>query len=417
MDLRQRKRNKQLAQQVNSPFAAKKGKDWKLALLVTAGILLVAGGVVGAALLGWLNIPGLTPHNSGNVTPGEAMPDTKIHIIAGGDLNVTDKSVAAGERENGYEYSGVFLDVMPVLSGGDMTLLNFEGNLCGQPYGSTYSSAPQQMVEALRNAGVDILQTANSKTITGGLLGMSATISGIRSAGMEALGSYANSAEFDRYGGYLIREIQGIKVAFVAFTKGMDGRGLPEGNENCVNLLYTDYASTYQKVDESRITRILRAAKAQKPDIIIAMLHWGSEFNDQISSTQKKITTILQNEGVDAIIGTHPHYVQKMSLDASSGQFIAYSLGDFFGDAEKAGTNYSVLLDLEITKNGRTGEVKITNYSYTPIFTAYEENGARILRIREAMTAYEKGSLGRVSQETYEAMKNALERIESRVKG
>ena len=417
MDMRQRKRNKQLAQQVNSPFAAKKGKGWKLALLVTAGILLVAGGVVGAALLGWLNIPGLTPHNSGNVTPGEAMPDTKIHIIAGGDLNVTDKSVAAGERENGYEYSGVFLDVMPVLSGGDMTLLNFEGNLCGQPYGSTYSSAPQQMVEALRNAGVDILQTANSKTITGGLLGMSATISGIRSAGMEALGSYANSAEFDRYGGYLIREIQGIKVAFVAFTKGMDGRGLPEGNENCVNLLYTDYASTYQKVDESRITRILRAAKAQKPDIIIAMLHWGSEFNDQISSTQKKITTILQNEGVDAIIGTHPHYVQKMSLDASSGQFIAYSLGDFFGDAEKAGTNYSVLLDLEITKNGRTGEVKITNYSYTPIFTAYEENGARILRIREAMTAYEKGSLGRVSQETYEAMKNALERIESRVKG
>ena len=203
----------------------------------------------------------------------------------------------------------------------------------------------------------------------------------------------------------------------MAFTKGMDGRGLPEGSENCVNLLYTDYASTYQKVDESRITSILRSAKKQNPDVIIAMLHWGSEFNDQISSTQKTITTLLQNEGVDAIIGTHPHYVQKMELNQETGQFLAYSLGDFFGDAEKAGTNYSVLLDLEITKNGTTGETKVTNFSYTPIYTAYEESGTRILRIREAMTAFEMGSLGRVSQETYDAMKNALERIESRVKG
>jgi len=406
-----------LAQQVNSPFGAKKGKGWKLALLITAGIVVIAGGVVCAALLGWLNIPGLIPQNAGDVTPGETKPDTKIHIIAGGDLNVTDKSVAAGAQENGYDYSGIFLDVMPVLSGGDITLLNFEGNLCGEPYGSTYSSAPQDMIQALRDAGVDIVQTANSKTITGGLLGMNATINGIRAAGMESLGSYTDNEEFERYGGYTIREIQGIRVAFVAFTKGMDGRGLPEGSENCVNLLYTDYASTYQKVDESRITKIIRAAKAQKPDVIVAMLHWGSEFNDQISSTQKKITTLLQNEGVDAIIGTHPHYVQKMTLNNATGQFIAYSLGDFFGDAEKAGTNYSVLLDLEITKNGNTGEVKVTGYSYTPIYTAYEESGVRILRIEEAMAAYEKGSLGRVSQETYEKMKSALERIESRVKG
>ena len=417
MDRQSRKRNRHLQQQVNSPFGAKKGQSRKVALLITAAVVLIAGGIVGAALLGWIQIPGLTPQNGDTEQPGLGQPDTVIHIVAGGDLNVTDKSVAAGATDGGYDYSGIFLDVMPVLSGGDLTLINFEGNLCGQPYGSTYNSAPQEMMQALRDAGVDIVQTANSKTITGGLLGMSATISGIRAAGMESLGSYANDEEFERYGGYTIREIQGIRVAFVAFTKGMDGRGLPAGSENCVNLLYTDYASTYQKVDESRITKIIRAAKAQKPDVIVAMLHWGSEFNDQISSTQNKITTLLQNEGVDAIIGTHPHYVQKMTLNNATGQFIAYSLGDFFGDAEKAGTNYSVLLDLEITKNGNTGEVKVTNFSYTPIYTAYEENGVRILRIEEAMAAYEKGSLGRVSQETYEKMKSALERIESRVKG
>jgi poly-gamma-glutamate capsule biosynthesis protein CapA/YwtB (metallophosphatase superfamily) len=122
---------------------------------------------------------------------------------------------------------------------------------------------------------------------------------------------------------------------------------------------------------------------------------------------------------VDAIIGTHPHYVQKITQDAS-GRVVAYSLGDLLSDGEKPGTNYSVLLDLEITKNGETGAVSITGYDYIPVFYADEREiggTARLLRIREAMAAYENNFLDRVSQETYEAMKNALARIEARVKG
>ena len=69
MDRQSRKRNRPLQQQVNSPFAAKKGKGWKLALLITLGILLIAGGVAGAALLGWLQIPGLTPQDAETVLP------------------------------------------------------------------------------------------------------------------------------------------------------------------------------------------------------------------------------------------------------------------------------------------------------------------------------------------------------------
>ena len=213
----------------------------------------------------------------------------------------------------------------------------------------------------------------------------------------------------------MIRQVQDVRIALVAFTKGMDGRGLPAGSENCVNLLYEDYASTYQTVNEEGITSVLRAAAAQKPDVTIAMLHWGSEFNDQISKSQNKIVELMQAEGVDAIIGTHSHYVQKMTFDEAAGTFVAYSLGDFLGDGEKSGTNYSVLLDLQITKNGMTGETKITGFDYTPIFMVQEETGTRLLRIKEAMTAFEKGSLGRVSGATYEAMKIALSRIESRI--
>jgi len=419
MDRERRKLKKQLAKQVHSPFTAKRGKAWKTGLIVLAVILGIGGLTVAAAMLGWISIPGLTPAPTqpAETTPIETVPDTVIHFVAGGDLNVTDKTVNSGLHAGGYDYTNIFLDLVPVLSGSDLTALNFEGNLCGEPYGTQYASAPQQLAQALREAGVDILQTANSQTITNGPLGLTSTLNGIQAAGMTPLGTYASAAEFKKSGGYIIREVQGIRIAFVAFTKGMDGRGLPAVSENCVNLLYKDYIS-YQTVDEEGITAILRAAQAQKPDVTIAMLHWGSNLNDQISSSQEKIAKLMLEEGVDAIVGTHSHRVQKMTFDAEKGQFIAYSLGDFFGDAKSnTDTSYSVLLDLQITKDGMTGETKITGFDYTPIFTSYEDTGARVLRIREAMAAFESNSIGRVSQETYDAMSDALKRIEKRVNG
>jgi poly-gamma-glutamate synthesis protein (capsule biosynthesis protein) len=198
----------------------------------------------------------------------------------------------------------------------------------------------------------------------------------------------------------------------------MDGRGLPGGSEHCVNLLYEDYNSVYQTVDEDGIQSVLKAIEKQKPDITIALLHWGSEFNDQISKTQQEIVEIMADGGVDAIVGTHSHYVQKIGFDEETGMLIAYSLGDFLGDGDKAGTNYSVILDMEITRDGKNGAVKITDYSYVPIYRYESEFGeVRLLRIREALAAYESSSIDAVTPEDYEAMKNALARIENRVNG
>lgn len=352
-------------------------------------------------------------------TTGETEPalpkETVIRIAAAGDFNVTDKTVAAGYQNGVYDYTDVFKDVLPLLADADLTVMNFEGTLCGQPYGGEDASAPQQMAEALRNAGVDLLQAANSCSINNGLQGLSETLSNIRAAGMEPLGAYENTKEFQKSGGYTIVEIQGIRIAFVAFTKGMGNRGLPEGSEDCVNLLYTDYASNYQKVDTDGITRILRAVAEEKPDYTIAMLHWGSEYNDQISKTQETIRSLMFSEGVNAIIGSHSHYVQKMVQNQENNTFIAYSLGDFFSDAERQGSNYSVVLNLEITKNQETGVTSLTGYSYEPIFTQTGETGLQVVRIKDAVTAYEADYIQRISQSDYEAMTYALERIEDRI--
>ncbi len=388
----------------------------KWVLLAVAAVAVVGIMMALAITRGWLQPPQAQTDNGSQGTPDGQ--NQVVHFVAGGDLNVTDKVVASGVTEGGYDYSEMFRDLMPVLSGADLTALNFEGNLYGEPYGSQHNSAPKELVQALRNAGVDILQTANSKSINNGILGLGATLSAIREAQIQPLGTYKDTQEFERYQGYIIREIKGIRIAITAFTKGMDGRGLPADSEDCVNLLYTDYNSTYQEIDEDGIRKVLDAMAQEKPDITIALLHWGSEFNDQTSKTQTKICKLMAEGGVDAIIGTHPHYVQKMGFDEETGMFIAYSLGDLCGDGDKAGTNYSVLLDLEITKDGKTGKVSITNYSYTPIFLYENEEGQlRLLRIQEAIQAYESHFIDAVPKEAYDSMNAALKRIEARVKG
>ena len=76
----------------------------------------------------------------------------------------------------------------------------------------------------------------------------------------------ASESEFKQSKGYTMCEVQGIKVAFVAFTKGLGGRGMPAGNEELVNLLYEDYSTEYRTIHEDRITTILKNVQTEKPD-------------------------------------------------------------------------------------------------------------------------------------------------------
>lgn len=356
-------------------------------------------------------------------TTGKRSSTTTIHIKAAGDLNITSTVVDSGLATNGYNYTRAFLDVASTLADADLTVMNFEGNVYGTDYGTSTSSAPKELLDGLRSAGVDLLQTANSYSISNGLIGLSSTLTAIRSAGLQPLGSYASSAEFKQSKGYTICEVQGIKVAFVAFTKGVGGMGMPAGNEDCVNLLYLDYDSTYEKVDKDGISAILEAVAAEKPDITIAMLHWGSEYNDSVSETQESIVTLMKKKGVDVIIGTHPHLVQKIDYDKSAGTLVAYSLGDFFGDASRGGSNYSIILDIEITKDSDAQTTKVTDYSYTPIYTltSSESQGdysySRVVRIEEAMLAYESNFLDKITETAYKNMEYALTRIEDRISG
>ena len=346
---------------------------------------------------------------------------TTIHIKAAGDLNITDAVVNAGMPTGKLDFTRAFMDVAATMADADLTVLNFEGTVSGEPYGTDRTSAPREILDGLRSMGVDLVQTANSCAINNGLIGLSSTLTAIRSAGLEPMGSYASTAEFEQSKGYTMCTVQGIKVAFVAFTKGLSGMGMPAGNDNCVNLLYEDYDSTYKKINKTGINAILKAVEAEKPDITIAMLHWGSEYNEAISDTQEDIVELMQKGGVDVILGTHPHLLQTIVHDRAAGTLVAYSLGDFFGDGTRGGSNYSIILDLEITKDSDAGTTRVTDFSYTPIYTLQitENEGdykyIRVVRIEEAMEAYNNNYVDKITKSAYEAMDYALKRIRERI--
>ena len=422
-----RERQRQRAEARRKRERARKMMIFRLwvaaAVIVAVGILIWIvtrdGKQPGTTTQDRPNTPAVTtqpPEATGPVVKEER---TTVSVSVVGDLNVTAATVNAGLTPYGYDYGPVFRDVAPLLANADVTVLNFEGNLFGIPYGQENASAPPEMLQELSDIGVDMIQMANSYSIRNGLLGLESTLEGIRAAGMEPLGAYATNEEFKESQGFTIRDINGVRLAFVAFTKGMDNLGLPAGSENCVNVLYEDYATTYQTVARDKINSILKNVRSAEPDYIIALLHWGSEHNDEYSDTQETIREVLFAGGVDAIVGTHSHRVQAVDFDREAGTFTAYSLGDFFSDTTEAGTNYSIVLNLQITKDNQTGETKLTDYTCTPIYNMTpEESGEttlRLVRTRTAMEGHDIGIYNCISDELYSNMAYSLERIEYRL--
>ena len=405
----------------------KRQRQQLIVRLVIAAVVLIAVGIAIFLIARPQAAPEQPPVSAPSDPIDPSIPDapeeedTVIHFVTTGDLNVSDMLVSAGGAS--FDYTNVFLDVAPLFADADLSAINLEGNLCGSPYGTSTGSAPQSLATALSRAGVDIIQLANSYSINRGSSGLSATIDSVRSAGMEPVGVFKDEADFRQRRGYSLFMVKDIKIAVVAFTKGVGGMTMLPGSENCVNLLYQDYDSTYQRVDTQRISAIMDAVNEENPDLIITLVHWGSEFNDNISGSQYTICNLLKQKGADAIIGTHSHYIEKMELDEATGTFVAYGLGDFVYSPNAAtgnytaGSQYGVVLDLEITKS-QGGETKITDFSYTPTYCLQQDDSpVRVVRIKEAMRAYESGHMSSITKAVYDDMAYSLWRIDARIAG
>ncbi len=302
--------------------------------------------------------------------------DCRVTIAAVGDISMSSDQLRSFRTENGsFNFSNCFRQVAQTISSADLAIGNFECTVTDDPGKVQTNNLPTSFLGTLADCGFDFLQTANSCTIQNGISSIDTTMNAIEGYGMRPVGTYRSAQERANTGGVQIVEVKGIRIAIVAFTKGLNNMHLPDGCEYAVDLLYSDYDGNYSSINEEGIVSTLENAKAANPDFIIAMVHWGSENSTDISESQEMIADLMINNGVDVIIGSHSHIVGKIehrSVQLKNGSwkdvYIAYSLGDFLTASEQSRTQYSCILNLEFSKDSQTGYCAITDISYTPTY-------------------------------------------------
>lgn len=351
--------------------------------------------------------------------------DAEATIVFVGDISMDAAMMEAFRTDNGYDFSPLFLPVRLPIWSADLAVGNLEGNYSDGAL--TDHNYPAEFFTALNNCGFDVLQTANSYSIDNGITYIAKTRDAILREGMEPVGTFSSAKEREDCGGVLIRDVNGIRVAFIALTKSLNGKRLPDGAEYAVNLLYEDYYETgttnYTTVAKDDILELIDNAKAQKPDVIIALLHWGSEYED-VTDAQKRVASLLFDNGVDLIIGQHSHLVGPMRQEKDedlpqplSNGFVAYSLGDFLSSESNLSAHSGCILSIRLLKHD--GKITVASVEYTPTFSAYpdeelESDRYEILDSKAAIADYEGEYYDKISTPLYELLTESVEKLRQR---
>ena len=351
--------------------------------------------------------------NKINNNSEETPTDTTFTLTAIGDImcHNTQYLDAYNDETGEYDFSYVFDDISLYTKTADICVGNLETTFAGEDVGySSYPTfnTPDSLAYELKDIGVDVLSTAGNHALDKGFNGLSRTIDVLNKADISHLGTYKSEEEQDKT---LIKYVKGIKIAFVNFTYGTNGIPIPSDKPYCVNL-----------IDENLMKEQIDMAKQEDPDIIIACMHWGTEYKTTPNSTQEQLADFLFKNGIDIILGTHPHVLEPMekrtvTLDDGTTKdgFVIYSLGNFIADQNAEYTRDSIILNIDITKHA-DGKVTIDNYEYIPIYmykdTSKKKQKMKLLDINKNIYNYENYLDDTISQSLYNTLKNELGKIQ-----
>lgn len=347
----------------------------------------------------------------------EIKEDTNIKIAVIGDIMCHNSQYkdAYDSKNNTYDFSYVFSDIKEYISSADIAIGNLETTFAGKERGySNYPrfNTPEQLATNLKDFGIDVVSTANNHCMDTNYTGLVSTLKYLDEAGISHTGT--NETE-EQQNQILVKDVNGVKIAFLSFTYGTNGITIPVDKSFAVNL-----------IDEDLILRQIKLAKEQNPDLICVSMHWGVEYQLKQNQEQEKLKDLLFNNGVDIILGSHPHVLQPMKnetitlYDGSTKDcFVIYSLGNFMSGQTKENTRSSVILNIDITKSGETGKTKLNKVEYIPIYM-YKSPTARvhkykILDIEKTLSNFESGIDKTIGQTTYTNLKNELNKIRKTV--
>jgi poly-gamma-glutamate capsule biosynthesis protein CapA/YwtB (metallophosphatase superfamily) len=285
----------------------------------------------------------------------------KISLLFIGDIMGHDEQIWSAENREThlYNYDDVFQYIKPVISDADIAIANFEVTLGGPPYtGYPQFSSPADLAVACKSAGIDYLVTANNHAADRGKKGIISTIYKLDSLGIPHTGTYRDSSSRDSLSPLMIHK-NGASIALLNYTFSTNGIVVPA--PVIVNMM-----------DKELITKDVKMAKDKKADIIILFLHWGTEYDTIPSKTQTDLAEYFQSIGVDMVIGSHPHVLQKMARRRNNitgnDDVMVYSLGNFVSNQRKPKTDGGSIVRVELTKTGDRYTISNAGYYLTWVY-------------------------------------------------
>lgn len=297
----------------------------------------------------------------------QPIPVHRASLLLAGDLMVHTPQLTAARTSEGYNFSPSFTYIKPLIEEVDLAVVNLETTLAekGAYTGYPLFRSPAAMADAVREAGFDVALLANNHCMDYGARGARETIEALDHRGLKHTGVFLSARERNARP-HLYLQVGGISIALLNYTYGTNG--MPVVHPVVVNRL-----------DTVQMKEDIRRAKEWMPDCLAVALHWGIEYERKPNREQRRMAEFLQREGVQLIIGSHPHVVQPIVQD-SLGRLTIYSLGNFLSNQRKRYTDGGLMVEVELEKQG-DDPLKIT-YRPIPIWVD-RAHGYRLLT-REA---------------------------------
>jgi poly-gamma-glutamate capsule biosynthesis protein CapA/YwtB (metallophosphatase superfamily) len=270
---------------------------------------------------------------------GFSQDTTRISLFFAGDIMGHDSQIAAAYDpvKKAYDYSYAFKYIQPYIADADLAFANLEVTLAGPPYqGYPQFSSPDALARNIKEAGFDILVTANNHCVDRGKKGLERTVDILDNLAIPHTGTFKDSIDREKNNPLMLYK-NGFNIALLNYTYGTNG--LPVHKPNIVNL-----------IDTALIRRDIVKAKELKPDVIIVFTHWGGEYESLPRKIQKDVANFCFRNGAQLVIGAHPHVIQPMEWRKESNQFIAYSLGNFVSGQRKRYTDGGAMAKVHLTK-------------------------------------------------------------------
>ena len=343
-----------------------------------------------------------------------------VDIISLGNLIIHQSQIDGAKQENSYDFSPSFQYIKKMILDSDISMGILEGALAGcEPSGYPFFNSPDEVVDALKDTGIDIINYANNHIYDYEDVGLKRTIDVTKEKGLDVLGVKSTEKEKN----YLVKEVNGIKIGFLAYVfetsminghKTINSNILSTYSENVINTFnYNDLESFYKKIENE-----ISAMKSEGVEFIITSMHWGEEYNTYIEASQNEIAKRLNKLGVDIILGGHPHVIQPYEImrnESGHSTFVIYSQGNSLSNQSEQEIGVAESEDgimIKFTLEKKDGNVSLKEYKIIPTWVYKEEkvNGTyyhKIIPVEEALADPNKYG---ISSDVYQRVETSLNR-------